>query len=236
MQKYRTATALSEFLPKRAAKKGLKNLRRSPKIKNLPGGFFTIAGKPSRMFHVTTSYSRIILNQKEIDAWDKSRKSKRKDKQKERPKTRVIVRTHNKEYAQKIKVQDTARKQNGYFYLKIRWKLIEFYKKQAPFTREQVSTLHEMVHTWGEQTKKLLEGEKFFLKKGENNPSRRLAVNRVNFVIQNMNSIGLLLENALLRRRIESREYSKLISELDELADNLRGLKIETTVKLIWNQ
>ncbi len=180
------------LVPKRARKKRVGEIR-GPVIKSLPRGHFTIAGKSSRVFHITTHYPQIISNEGEMDAWDKKRASERRAKQKQAPKAKVRIRLHNKEYAQMIEAQEKQRKQNGYLFLKIKWKIMDFKRKGIPFTNEQTSTLRKMIQAWIEQTSAYLAKESFFLQKGENHPARRLAINRIGFLIKNYESIESIL-------------------------------------------
>lgn len=179
------------FNPERAKLKGLTRVVRNPKIKNLPRGEFTVFGKPSRVFHVTTSYPKVIANQQQMEAWDKTApKGKRKDKRKNGPVAKIIIRTHNKEYAQKIKVQDKLRKENAYMTIKLRWKIFKYFKGKKALTKNQIDELKEMITALVEQTDKMRIGEDFFLKKSPANPSRKLAENRIKFIRQNLDEIG----------------------------------------------
>ena len=213
--------------PKRAAQKGLKNVVRSQKIKNLPKGFFAIAGRPSRMYHVTMNYPKVISNQQVMDAWDtKTPKGKRKDKRKSPPKAKVVIRTHNKEYSERIKAQDNLRKENAYLCLKIKWKLADFYQSKKPMTAERVKTLKQMIHAWIEQTGRACAGEEYFVKKNESNPARRLAINRLKFIKENATKIQDLLGHYSFRVYYLPKETEKeLLTELTKVEKYLEPFK-----------
>ncbi len=146
-----------------------------------------------------------------MDAWDKKApKGKRKDKRKNKPTAKIIIRTHNKEYAQKIQAQDKLRKENAYLTINLRWKILKYFKEKKALDRTQIDALKKMIMEWVEQANKIFPGEEFFLKKPITNPARKLAENRIKFINKNRDEIGGYLWHLPINRD----EYWELQKEL----------------------
>lgn len=170
-----------------AARKG-KLVARTRKIVRLRKGFFTTARRHSGVFHCTLNYPKIVLDERQLAAWEASGKKGKP------PKARIIVRTHNKKYAARITAQDNLRKENSYLCIKLKFHLFKLLKLKA-LSPSQVEALKAKVEEFAAQADKLYAGEEEFLHKGVNNPARRLAANRIAFVLENIELIDELISD-----------------------------------------
>ncbi len=175
---------------------------RSQRIQTLPGGFFRIRNGNQRKRLIALQYARVVTSEAKADAFDKkSRYLSAKSRRKQGKLSRVVIKTHNKDYSERITVQDRLRRQNDRQTKKLRWTILRLVKSAKPFSQAETIELVRATGEWAVTAIEFLPGEKFFVSKGQQNVARKLSLKRLEFIRNNIRELERLV-NLMRKKRL----------------------------------
>ncbi len=213
------------FTPASALKRNSSAVR-SPRIQTMPGGFFRIRNKLSRKYLMTLQYAKVVTNQKKAEAFDKkSRYLSPKVRRKQGKLSRIIIRTHNKEYSQRITEQDSLRRVNDKQCKKIRWQVLKWIRGKRVVGVENFSELNKSIKEWGETATKFLPKEKWFVSKGANNVARKLSIKRIGFIQNNVEEIQYFVSMLVKKNLLGEYHALILLQNLESVSSMLEQYK-----------